>query len=190
MAKRPCKGIRKDGRPCRGHGLDKYNGYCSVHGPLLFQAGAGRVPGGNSSAGAARRDESRPEWLKELHELHGRALSKLEDGSLSPEAYASVCRGIKLKLDIYRRAADEMSRDRAAKRRSSAANPGAGAPQAAAATPGDAGADQERLEAVLRITGRQDRYRSQSLLPYDVDESSDPDASNNDGNLSDSPGGE
>jgi len=166
MAKKLCKGIRKDGRPCQGHGLDKYNGYCAVHGPLLYQA-----RGGKSSASLDRRT---PEWLKEILDLHADALKRVKDGSLSPEAYASVCRGIKLKLEIYRRAAKEMGTVRAGKRRAPAAKPRAGARQAGAAKPLDTRADLERLGAALRITARRDRYRSESLVPQDFAESENP----------------
>ena len=33
MAKTPCKGIKKDGTPCQGHGLTQYDGYCIAHDP-------------------------------------------------------------------------------------------------------------------------------------------------------------
>lgn len=174
MSKKLCKGITKDGRPCRGHGLDKYNGYCSVHGPLFYPALLGRSPGGQSSAGAARRDKRTPEWLQEITDLHKEALNRLKDGSLTPEAYASVCRGIKLKLDIYRRAAKEVGSGRAGKRRAPAAKPRAGARQAAPAKPGDAGAAPDPLKAAGQLTAKQDRYRSESLDAQDFAASENP----------------
>ena len=173
VSKKLCKGIRRDGRPCRGHGLDKYNGYCSVHGPLFYPAVLGRSPGGQTSDGAARRDKRTPDWLQEITDLHREALNRLKEGSLTPEAYAAVCRGIKLKLDIYRRAAKEVGSG-AGKRRAPAAKPRAGARQAEAAKPGDAGADLDPLKAVGQITAKQDRYRSESLDAQGFAESESP----------------
>lgn len=173
MAKKLCKGIRKDGRPCRGHGLEKYNGYCIAHGPLLYPDRARRAPGGKSSA-AARRDRETPEWIQEILDLHQEALKKAKDGSLSPEAYAAVCRGIRLKLDLYRRAGEEMGIIRAAKRRAPAAKPRAAKRRAAAAEQRDERASLDLLKAVNQITARQDRYRSESPVPRDFAESENP----------------
>ena len=33
MASTPCKGLKKDGTPCRGNGLDQLDGYCIAHAP-------------------------------------------------------------------------------------------------------------------------------------------------------------
>ncbi|MCY3707682.1 MAG: hypothetical protein OXG26_02225 [Caldilineaceae bacterium] len=173
MAKKLCKGIRKDGLPCRAYGLDKYNGYCSAHGSPLYQGGGRRAPGGKSAA-AARLDRRTPEWIQEILDLHQEALKKVKEGSLSPEAYASVCRGIKLKLEIYRRAGEEMGIIRAGKRRAPAAKPRAGKRRAAAAKQRDARADLELLKAADLLTARQDRYRSESRDAHDLAESENP----------------
>ena len=33
MASTPCKGLKKDGTPCRGNGLEQLDGYCIAHAP-------------------------------------------------------------------------------------------------------------------------------------------------------------
>ena len=33
MPTTPCKGVNKDGTPCKGNGLDQFDGYCIAHAP-------------------------------------------------------------------------------------------------------------------------------------------------------------
>lgn len=91
MAKTRCKGTGKDGQPCRRRGLDKYNGYCAAHG-----------------APAARLDRRMPEPYKEMQDIILDCMNKVADGSLSPARCQAVCRGVNLKLDIYRLANETM----------------------------------------------------------------------------------
>ena len=64
MSKTLCKGIRKDGSPCQGNALDKYDGFCIAHGPAPDQVHEWRSQGGKNSSTAARLDKRIPERLK------------------------------------------------------------------------------------------------------------------------------
>ena len=48
MASTPCKGLKKDGTPCRGNGLEQLDGYCIAHAPA-DEAWQWRSPGGKAS---------------------------------------------------------------------------------------------------------------------------------------------
>ena len=48
MASTPCKGLKKDGTPCRGNGLEQLDGYCIAHAPA-DEAWQWRSHGGKAS---------------------------------------------------------------------------------------------------------------------------------------------
>ena len=48
MASTPCKGLKKDGTPCRGNGLEQLGGYCIAHAPA-DEAWQWRSHGGKAS---------------------------------------------------------------------------------------------------------------------------------------------
>ena len=69
MSKTLCKSVRKDGSPCQGRGLKKYDGLCIAHGPAPDQVHEWRSLGGKNSATAARLDKRMPERLKDMIDL-------------------------------------------------------------------------------------------------------------------------
>ncbi|MCY4081827.1 MAG: hypothetical protein OXF54_16405 [Caldilineaceae bacterium] len=113
MSKTLCKGIRKDGSPCRGNALDQYDGYCIAHGPAPDQAHEWRSLGGKNSATAARLDKRIPERLKSDLDMVGDAMLRVLQGTLNPSALSAICRGAKTRIDLYRLADEEMEDIRA-----------------------------------------------------------------------------
>ena len=166
MSKTPCKGIKKDGSPCQGHGLDQFDGLCIAHGPSADQAHAWRSLGGKNSATAVRLDKRIPERHKDMLALLDDGMKQVKEGTLSPAAYTAICRGAKLKLEVYRLADEEMDLIRSEET------------QAAAAELAGAPANLDILEAAADIVTKQDRYRSESLVDQgfaDFKEKSKPD---------------
>ena len=151
MSRKLCKGIRKDGSPCQGHGLDQYDGYCIAHAPADLTH-EWRSRGGKNSATAARLDKRIPERLKDMLELLDSGMKQVTDGTLSPARYAAICRGVKLKLDIYRQADKDMDLIRSEEI------------QAAAAQHVGVRADLDILDAADAINAKQDQYRSEALV--------------------------
>jgi len=102
MSKQLCKALRKDGSPCKGHALDQYGGYCIAHGPTPEQVHGWRSLGGKNSATAVRLGKSLPEPFTEVNDVLDDCIAKVIDGSLSPNRFDAVCRGLQMKLDAYR----------------------------------------------------------------------------------------
>lgn len=152
MSKKLCKGKRKDGSPCQGQWLDQYDGYCIAHGPPPDQTHQWRSLGGKNSATAARLDKRIPERLKDMLDVLDDGMKQVIDGSLSPARYAAICRGVKLKLDIYRQGDKDMDLIRTEEI------------QAAAAEYVNARADLDILGAADAIKAKQDQYRGESLV--------------------------
>ena len=152
MSKTLCKSFRKDGSPCQGRGLKKYDGLCIAHGPAPDQVHEWRSLGGKNSATAARLDKRIPERLKDMIDLLDDGMKQVMDGTLSPALYTAVCRGVKLKLDVYRQADQDMDFIRTEET------------FAAAAKFAGAHGDPDILEAADTITAKQDRYRAESLV--------------------------
>ncbi len=157
-----CKGIRKDGSPCRGQGLDQYDGLCIAHGPAPDQAFEWRSQGGKNSATAARLDKRIPERLKDMLDILDDGMQQVVEGSLSPARFTAVCRGVKMKLDVYGLADRDMDLIRAEEI------------QAAAAAYLDANANIDLLEAADDMAARQDRYRAEALVDQDYAEVKEP----------------
>ena len=166
MSKSPCKGIKKDGTPCQGNGLDQFDGLCIAHGPSADQAHEWRSLGGKNSATAARLDKRIPERHKDLLDLLDDGMKQVKEGTLSPAAYTAICRGAQLQLEVYRLADEEMDLIRSEET------------QAAAAELAGAPANLDILEAAADIVTKQDRYRGESLVDQgfaELTESPNPD---------------
>ena len=166
MSKTPCKGIRKDGSPCQGIGLKKYDGLCIAHGPAPDQVHKWRARGGKNSATAARLDKRLPERLKQAIDLVHDSMKRVLEGTNSPAACNAACRSAKTLVDLYHRADEEMERIRTEET------------QAAAAEFTGAPANLDFLAAVDNITAHQDQYRAESLVEQgfaDYNEPSNPD---------------
>ena len=162
MSKKLCKGIRKDGSPCQGNGLDQYNGYCIAHGPTPEQSFQWRSEGGKNSATAARLDKRIPERFKDLHDLLKKGLIQVMEGELSPARYAAICRGVKMILELYRQADQEMDLIRAEEI------------QAAAAEFLGLHGNLDILEAADDMAARQDKHRREALVEQDFAEVKEP----------------
>ena len=151
MAKTLCKSVRKDGGPCQGHGLKQFDGYCIAHGPA-DKTRAWRSRGGKNSAAAVRLDKRIPERLKDMMDMLEDGMKRVLDGTLSPAAYTAICRGAKVRIDLYRLADEEMEAIRTEEN------------QAAAANIAGAHADLDILAAADAIVAQQDQYRLESLV--------------------------
>ena len=162
MSKTLCKSVRKDGSPCQGRGLKKYDGLCIAHGPAPDQVHEWRSLGGKNSATAARLDKRIPERLKDLIDLLDDGMKRVMDGSLSPARYTTVCRGVKLKLEVYRQADQDMDFIRTEET------------LAAAARFAGAHGDPDILAAADAITAQQDQYRAESLVDQGFAEFTEP----------------
>ena len=162
MSKKLCKGIRKDGSPCQGNGLDQFDGLCIAHGPTPEQAYQWRSEGGKNSATAARIDKRMPERYKYLNDILETGLKQVLDGTLSPARYAAICRGVKMILDLYRQADQEMDLIRAEEI------------QAAATEFLGLHSNLDILEAAGEMNDRQDQYRAESLVDQDYAEVKEP----------------
>ena len=79
-------------------------------------------------------------------------MKRLMDGTLSPARYTALCRGVKLKLDVYRQADQDMDLIRTEET------------FAAAAKFAGAHGDPDILAAADAITAQQDQYRAESLV--------------------------
>ncbi len=152
MSKTLCTSVRKDGSPCQGQGLKKYDGLCIAHGPAPNQVHEWRSLGGKNSATAARLDKRIPERLKDMIDLLDDGMKRVMDGTLSPARYTTVCRGVKLKLEVYRQADQDMDLIRTEET------------FAAAAKFAGVHGDPDILEAADAITAKQDQYRAESLV--------------------------
>ena len=162
MSKKLCKGIRKDGSPCKGKALDQYDGYCIAHGPTPDQAFEWRSQGGKNSATAARLDKRIPERLKGMLDILDDGMKQVIDGTLSPARYTAVCRGVKMKLDVYRLADQDMELIRAEEI------------QAAAAAYLDTHANLDVLEAADDIAAGLEQYRAEALVDQGFAEIKEP----------------
>ena len=152
MSKTLCKSVRKDGSPCQGRGLKKYDGLCIAHGPAPDQVHEWRSLGGKNSATAARLDKRMPARLKQAIDLVHDSMIRVVEGTLSPAACNAACRSAKTLVDLHRRADEEMDLIRTEET------------QAAAAKFAGAHGDPDILAAADAITAKQDQYRAESLV--------------------------
>ena len=151
MAITLCKSIRKDGSPCQGHGLKQFDGNCIAHGPA-DKVRQWRSRGGKNSATAARLDKRIPERLKDMIDLLDDGMKRVMDGTLSPARYTAVCRGVKMKLEVYRQADQDMDFIRTEETFAAASR--------VVATHGD----PDVLAVADALTAKQDSYRAESLV--------------------------
>ena len=107
MSRTLCKSIKKNGSPCQGNGLKQFDSYCIAHGPA-DKVRQWRSRGGKNSATAARLDKRIPARLKDMMDMLDDGMKRLLDGTLTPAAYTAICRGAKVRIDLYRLADKEM----------------------------------------------------------------------------------
>ena len=151
MAKTQCKSVRKDGSPFQGQGLKQFDGYCIAHGPA-DKVRQWRSRGGKNSATAARLDKRIPKRLKDMMDMLEDGMTRVLDGTLSPAAYTAICRGAKVRIDLYRLADEEMELIRTEET------------QVAAAEIAGALGDLDILAAADAIVAQEDQYRLESLV--------------------------
>ncbi len=151
MPRIPCKGINKDGTPCRGNGLPQYDGYCIGHGPAEVLRES-RARGGRNSSNAARADKRLPERLQGVIEALTQGISDVRAGTLDPAAYTAICRGVKVLLEVHRFADEEMELVRSEEI------------EAAAAEIAGVQGDLTILNAAARMSAERDRYTIESLI--------------------------
>lgn len=151
MPKTPCKGLNKDGTPCRGNGLPAFDGYCIAHAPA-DKTREWRSRGGKNSSTAARNDKRIPERLQRAIKTLDQGLLDVRAGTLAPAAFSAMCRGVRTMIDLYRLADDDMELIR---------NEEA---EAAAMEVVGVHGDPAILNAAARIAAQQDQYRIESLV--------------------------
>ena len=150
MAAPPCKGVKKDGTPCRGNGNEQLDGYCIAHG-APEKTRAWRVLGGENSSTAARADKRIPERFRPVIQAVTNGIAEVREGTLKPAAYAAICRGAKILLELYRAADADMELVRVEEI------------EAAAAEVNGSHGDLEILDAAAELSAQQERYRLESL---------------------------
>ena len=151
MAKTPCKSFRRDGSPCNGQGLKQFDGYCIAHGPA-DKIRAWRARGGKNSSTAARLDKRIPERLQGIIKDLAEGMNQVREGTLSPAAFNSFCRGAKTMVDLYRLADKEMETIRKEEI------------ETAAAEIAGAHGDLDILAAADAIIDQQNQYRADSFV--------------------------
>ena len=151
MAKTPCKSFRRDGSPCNGQGLKQFDGYCFAHGPA-DKVRAWRARGGKNSSTAARLDKRIPERLQGIIKDLAEGMNQVREGTLSPAAFNSFCRGAKTMVDLYRLADEEMETIRKEEI------------ETAAAEIAGAHGDLDILAAADAIIAQQNLYRADSFV--------------------------
>ena len=151
MSKSPCKGTKKDGSPCRGQGLDQFDGHCIAHAPADLTR-EWRSRGGKNSSTAARNDKRIPERLKKAIELVEDSMNRVAEGALSPAACNAVCRSAKTLIDLHRLADEEMEVIRTEET------------QAAAAEVAGTDGNVDILDAADAIVAQKEQYNIESLV--------------------------
>ena len=152
MARTPCKGIKKDGTPCQGHGLPQYNGLCIAHGPTPDQTHQWRSLGGQNSSTAARLDKRTPERVKTAIDLINDGIVQVAQGTMEPARLNAMSRGTGALINLLTFGDRDMDTIRREENE-----------QAAAQFLGVQG-NLDLLEIADHIAARQDQYRSQSLV--------------------------
>ena len=151
MSKTPCKSFKRDGSPCQGQGLKRFDGYCIAHGPA-DKVREWRSRGGKNSSTAARADKRIPERMQGIIKNLAEGFTAVREGNLSPAVYTAMCRGAREMRESYRLADEEMEQIRAEET------------QAAAAEIAGAHGDLDTLKAADEITAQQNQYRIDSLI--------------------------
>ncbi len=151
MPKTACKGINRDGTPCKGNGLPALDGYCIAHGSAE-KTREWRVRGGKNSSTAARADQRTPERLRRAFEELEQGLVDVREGNLAPAAYTAMSRGVMAMLALHRRSDEEMELIRNEETET-----------AAMEVAGDHG-DLAILNAAAQIADQQNQNRIESLI--------------------------
>lgn len=151
VAKTPCKGVKKDGTPCRGNGLEQLDGYCIAH-ASPEKTRAWRVRGGQNSSTAARADKRIPERLRDAINEVRAGITAVKEGTMTPAAYNAICRGANTLVKLYQAADTEMDEVRAEER------------AAAAAEVCGLHGDLDVLAAADDLADRHERYHVESLV--------------------------
>ena len=151
MSATPCKGVKKDGAPCRGNGLEQLDGYCLAHGPTELTRGW-RVRGGENSSTAARADKRLPERYRDVINIVVQGIDDVKEGIMTPAALTAIARAVDSLLDLNRVADAEMELIRAEENEA-----------AAAAVNGSQG-DLAILDTADAYAAQQERYRIDSLV--------------------------
>ena len=80
----PCRGTRRDGSPCRAHGL--LDGWCFAHHPeRAAERRAASEKGGRGKATAARAEKLVPAVLRPVLDTLLAAVGEVKDGRLTPQ---------------------------------------------------------------------------------------------------------
>ncbi len=102
-AKHPCRGIRKDGRPCRMMALPDSD-RCFAHDPRQAEARQqARQKGGRNRSSAVRLRGLMPPRLAPIFDQLEAALTEVHDGTLDPKAataMASLARALVAVLQV------------------------------------------------------------------------------------------
>ena len=151
MAKTPCKSLRRNGTPCQGNGLPRYNGYCIAH-AAPEKVWGWRSRGGKASSTAARADKRIPERLRGAIEKVTQGMDDLLEEKIEPAALSAISRSARVLIDLYRLADEEMDQIR-----------GEEDAVAVAQVAGGLG-DHALLEAADAFTAWQNQYRIDSLI--------------------------
>ena len=115
MTKNTCKSAKQYGSPCKGQGLEQFDGYCIAHGPA-DQNRERRAGGGKASATpatASRADKRIPERRQGVINALTEGMIQVQEGTLSPAAYSAMCKGAKELREYHRLADEEMEQIRA-----------------------------------------------------------------------------
>ena len=181
MTKTTRKSAKQDGSPCKGQGLEQFDGYCIAHRPA-DQTRQWRVRGGKASASpatASRADKRIPERLQGVINALTEGMIQVQEGTLSPAAYSSMCKGAKELREYYRLADEEMEQIRAEETQAAASEIAAQQNQDSSQAPVDRGLaepeptdeEDEPAENVLTDQGKRplDYPRHTTYTQKDID---------------------
>ncbi len=165
MPKLLCKGVKKDGTPCQGQGLEKYGGFCIGHAPKEI-TDEWRTRGGKNSSNAARSHKPMPEPFEGIFQELRQGISEVREGKLSPSQFNAMCNGARAMAQLLHLSNQEI--DLLRKREiETAASELAGAP-----------GDLAILKAAAHSAAEYERYTAESLIDQGL---AVPDTENNHG---------
>lgn len=151
MPKVLCKGVKKDGTPCQGQGLEKYGGFCIGHAPKEI-TDEWRTRGGKNSSNAARSHKPMPEPFDGIFQELRQGISEVREGKLSPSQFNAMCNGARAMAQLLHLSNQEV--DLLRKREiETAASELAGAP-----------GDLAILKAAAHNAAEYERYTAESLI--------------------------
>lgn len=151
MPKLLCKGVKKDGTPCQGQGLEKYGGFCIGHAPKEI-TDEWRTRGGKNSSNAARSHKPMPEPFDGIFQELRQGLSEVREGKLSPSQFNAMCNGARAMAQLLHLSNQEVDLLRK-QEVETAASELAGAP-----------GDLAILKAAAHNAAEYERYTAESLI--------------------------